>query len=214
MKLEAIIFDLDGVLIDSAPCHAAAFERVLAPFGVTDFVYSDYAGWRTPEVIEDVFRKRGIPFTPELIAETAQRKSAVAYQEIDRTNPVVEGAVEMLRELANRLALGLASSGSRPTVELFLRKNGCAALFRSVLTGGDVQHAKPDPEIYAKSFKALHVEPANAAVVEDAVAGVRAARAAGAGAIIGFEGTSAASDLRAAGATRIIERLADLCHAN
>ena len=110
----------------------------------------------------------------------------------------------MLKQLSHEYRLGLASSGSRASIALFLSANGCADLFRSVLCGDDVSCAKPHPEIYQRAFAALNVRPADAIVIEDAEAGIQAARAAGAGTVIGVEGTCSASQLAEAGASAVI----------
>lgn len=207
--MRAIVFDLDGVLIDSARCHRAAFEEVLLPFGVRDFDYGRYAGWRTPEVIEHVLAGHGQRLTAERIAALATLKSSLARERIAAL-AADNVCVPVLQALASRYMLGLASSGSRESVERFLASSGCAGFFRSVLSGESVGRAKPDPEIYDKSFRALGIAPADAIVVEDAVSGIRAARAAGAGGVIGVAGTSADEELRAAGAEDVIENIQQL----
>jgi beta-phosphoglucomutase len=206
----AIVFDLDGVLLDSAPCHHAAFEEILQPLGIREFNYADYAGWRTAEVFETVLQKADIQFTAGWIAKLSAEKSRVAREKLAATNPIAPDCIAVLEELSLRCELALASSASRGSVDLFLTANGCAHLFRAVLCGADVQHAKPHPEIYERAFAALGVPPGDAVVVEDAVAGIAAARAAHAGTIIGVTGTCSASQLSAAGSTHVIHSLKEL----
>ena len=208
-RVRGIAFDLDGVLIDSAGCHRAAFKEVLSPLGVTDFDYSRYAGWRTPEVIETEFRRIGRPVDQEEVAATAARKSSLAREKLAATNPVFSDSLVVLRQLAGEYALALATSGSRGTVEIFLAANGCRTLFQSILTGEDVQRAKPDPEIYRKTFTALGLDSSVCVVVEDAVAGIQAAGAAGAIAV-GLTGTCPRETLSQAGATLVIDFLREL----
>jgi len=206
----AVVFDLDGVLLDSAPCHNRAFEEVFRPFGISDFDYSRYAGWKTANVIEDVLRGAGRSPAPQLVSELAAEKSRLARVELLAANPIAPNCVPVLEELARDYALALASSGSRASIALFLSSNGCAHLFQSVLCGDDVRCAKPDPEIYLRTFAALDVAPQAAIVVEDAIAGIQAARAAGAGFVIGVEGTCPASQLTAAGAGWVIRGVSAL----
>ena len=73
--IRAVVFDLDGVLIDSAPCHRAAFEVVFRPFGIRDLEHSRYAGWRTEEVVEHVLRQAKCAVTPDLVSGVAREKS-------------------------------------------------------------------------------------------------------------------------------------------
>src|ERR1700722_4822004 len=210
-QIRGIIFDLDGVLIHSTACHSAAFEHVLGRFGIDDFEYVHYAGWRTPEVIEDVLRRRGLVVEPEKIAEAAREKSELARDMLDRTKPIAPGSEIVLATLAASYPLALASSGSRPSIDSFLKITGSASLFRSVLSGSDVAHAKPDPEIYRRSAESLGLAPGECLVVEDAVAGIVAACAAGAVAIgVAPEGDPSRELLRAAGAVQVIASVCEL----
>ncbi|HEX4137098.1 MAG TPA: HAD family phosphatase [Bryobacteraceae bacterium] len=206
----ALIFDLDGVLLDSAPSHNRAFEEVFRPFGIHNFDYTQYAGWKTAPVIEDVLRGAGLEPTPQLILELADQKSRLAREELRRANPIAQECVPMLVRLSQSYSLALASSGSRPSIELFLSLNECAHLFQSVLCGDDVSCAKPHPEIYQRTFAKLDVDPQAALVVEDAVAGIQAARAANVGAVVGVEGTCTASQLAGAGANEVIRAVSEL----
>jgi HAD superfamily hydrolase (TIGR01509 family) len=208
-RIGAIIFDLDGVLIDSMACHRAAFQTVFAEYGIHDFDYAHYAGMRTPDVVVDVFRRAGISINPAEVAETARRKSAMARAWIDEKKPLMEGCSDVLRKLAEQYRLALATSGTRAAVEAFLHLVDCRAVFSSVLNGEDVARAKPDPEIYRRSIEALGIEAGDCVVVEDAVAGVEAARSAGAR-VIGLAGTCPEAALSEAGACRIIQRLPEL----
>jgi beta-phosphoglucomutase len=207
--IRGIVFDLDGVLMDSSGCHRDSFVEVLRDYGVTDFEYAPYAGWRTPEVFESVFRRAGLPASADVIEEASRRKSGLAREKLTASNPVAKNCVPVLEWLAKRYALALASSGSRAGVEWFLDANGCRRFFRSVLTGSDVERAKPSPEIYERSFQALGLDAAECAVVEDAVSGVKAGRAAG-GMVIGISGTFAPEALMEAGASCVVGSLDDL----
>lgn len=206
----ALVFDLDGVLLHSAPCHNRAFQEVFKRFGIRDFDYGPYAGWRTADVVESVLRGAGLEPAPQLIAELAAEKSRRAREELRAANPVTPGGIPVLEQLSRNYRLALASSGSRESIALFLSTNRCAKLFQSILCGEDVSHAKPHPEIYLRTFETLDIAPRTALVVEDAIAGIQSARAAGAGAVIGVEGTCSASQLSGAGASGVIRAVSDL----
>jgi len=208
-EFRGIVFDLDGVLMDSSSCHKAAFEQVFGALGVANFEYAPYAGWRTAEVVADVLLRAGRPAGADAVTEAAREKSRLARQMIRERKPLTPGCLDLLTELARDYRLGLASSGSRESVELFLDLSGARSLFQTVLSGDDVALAKPHPEIYTRAIGQLGLEPADCVIVEDAVAGVEAARAAGA-AVIGIAGTCAAETLRAAGAETVVSRLSDL----
>jgi beta-phosphoglucomutase len=209
-RISAVVFDMDGVLLDSAPSHSQAFQEVLRPLGIHDFDYRQYAGCRTAEVIEIVLKSAGHDTESGRIAELAAEKSRLAREKIVENNPVDPDCITVLHLLSKEYLLGLASSGSRASVAAFLSSTGCAPVFKSVLCGDDVSQAKPHPEIYLRAFTELGVAPDAAMVVEDAVAGIEAARAAGAGVVIGVEGTCSAARLMEAGADRVISSVREL----
>lgn len=207
-RIAGLIFDLDGVLIQSRAAHAQAFEEVLGGYGLSDFHYDDYAGWRTPEVFRDVFERAGVAFTDAEIAECSRRKSERARELIAATRPIDADCIPVIRRLAERYRLALASSGSRKSVDSFLDSTGLRDAFRATFSGDDVSQAKPDPEIFERSIEALQAQPNECAVVEDAVAGIVAARRAGAHGI-GF-GSGNAGALAAAGAGHVVGSLREL----
>ncbi len=209
-RIRGVVFDLDGVLTDSTPCHRAAFEEVLRPLGISDFEYSHYAGQRTADVVAAEFRRCGVPLDDEAVRVAAERKTMLARANLVAMNPVAEGCRDLLEQLAGTYRLALASSGSYGTVHAFLGVNDLENLFESVLTGEDVTRAKPDPEIYRKSFAALGLAGESCVVVEDAVAGIEAARRAGAAAAIGVTGTCPAAALKDAGAAGVVSRLSEI----
>src|SRR5215831_13919074 len=126
--MEGIIFDLDGVLIDSSICHRDAFQAVFAPYGIHDFDYATYAGRRTPDVVAEVFHRAGIAAEPAMIAQTAQEKSRLARQFLGEKEPLAEGCPQILKQLAGRYSLALATSGSRASLEAFLDLAKCRPL--------------------------------------------------------------------------------------
>lgn len=207
--IQGLIFDLDGVLIDSAGCHAAAFDQVFQAFGIEDFDYARYAGWRTLDTVQEVLRRAGRRASVEAIAQASRDKSRLAREMIAARKPIVEGCVSLLTQWANRYQLALASSGSRLSVDAFLDLTGSRALFRSVLSGDDVQFAKPHPETYSRTIAILGLQPSACLVVEDAVAGVEAACTAGA-IVVGLAGTCTAGQLSRAGAVCVIHSLSDV----
>ncbi|MCS6953795.1 MAG: HAD-IA family hydrolase [Bryobacterales bacterium] len=209
MAIRGIVFDLDGVLWDSTHCHRAAFASVLREFGVEGFDYARFAGWRTEDVLATVLRQAGRSFSDADLARAVERKRQLARQELERGSALMPQCVETLRQLSQRYRLGLASSASRRNVELFLRRSGLTDCFRTVLSGEDVQKAKPAPEIYLESFRRLSVEARECLVVEDAAAGVQAAKAAGATAV-GLVGTSSHQELIDSGADAVLTGVAEV----
>jgi HAD superfamily hydrolase (TIGR01509 family) len=202
---DAVVFDMDGVLVHSAPCHSAAFQNVLQKyFGISDFEYAPFAGWRTRDVIEAVLADKAIEASSETIAAASAEKTRVALDLIENSATMITGIIEVLTELRDcGFVLALASSGSPQSVQSFLKSSSSSGMFRSVLTGGDVSQAKPNPEIYSRTFEAIGVDPQRCLVVEDAVAGVIAAIRAG-GSVVGVAGTCSEADLSGAGAIAVL----------
>ena len=207
----AIVFDMDGVLLDSRKGHDQAFIEVLGSIGVVDFDYSHYAGERTSDVFRRISAERGLKLGESQIGDLAVAKSARARQLIADSDCFMPDYKFVLETLQAHYPLALASSGSRSSVDDFLDRGGVRSAFRSVLSGQDVQRAKPDPEIYTRSFLELESLPEHCAVIEDALSGILAARQAGAGMLIGFDRQRMHDhELKTAGAARVIGSLREL----
>jgi HAD superfamily hydrolase (TIGR01509 family) len=192
------------VLIDSSPIHAWAFQQVFSRAGVTGFEYGRWAGLRTREVIDTVLAQSGCHTTAEQRAEMAAAKSRLALERMRAEPPLVPGCADLLRDLQTRFRLALASSASRPSVELFLQHSGCRECFSAVLTGEDVRLPKPAPEVYERAASLLGLLPRQVLVVEDALSGVSAARHAGCR-VWAVRGTANGGDLLDAGAERLVD---------
>jgi HAD superfamily hydrolase (TIGR01509 family) len=204
-----IVFDMDGVLLNSSPIHAAAYLEALAGLSITDFRYSSVAGMRSSDGMRAILKQNNIQLPDEQIAALAEAKSRIALTRIAVENPIVPGAIAVLGTLAGRVRLALASSGSEAAVNSFLQRNELRPLFQCVLHAGDVHRTKPSPEIFALAIERLGLNPEDSLVVEDAVAGIQAAKAAGAVAC-GIPSTCGAAELERAGADLIIDKLEDL----
>jgi HAD superfamily hydrolase (TIGR01509 family) len=211
-KFTAVIFDMDGVLLDSSAVHNAAFLEILRPLGVVEFDYAEQAGRKTFDVLQQLNVKYGWQLSYGQISELAAAKSAAALKVMRELNPVFPGACELVTLLSKHLPVGLASSGSRHSVESFIEINKLGNCFSSVLSSDDVSRSKPDPEIYRKSCKALQMPPSSCVVIEDAVAGVTSARQAGT-TVYGLATTTGSSTLLAAGASGCLDKLEDIAAA-
>lgn len=204
--IQAVLFDCDGVIVDSEPALARIAAEVLRGFGLeacpSDF--QPYIGTGEDTYIAEVVKQYGGTYTPEI-------KQAVYQAYIERCADYLEevsGAcqlVQQLRQAGYRLAL--ASSADRIKVEANLRAVGLSeADFDAVLTGSDVTKKKPFPEIYLKSAEAVGVLPEYCLVVEDAVAGVQAGLAAEMS-VLGISSSLNAEVLAEAGAREVLSDL-------
>ncbi len=178
-ELKAIIFDMDGVLFLSSDCHAKAFEETLAEIGVTGFSYPRVAGMRTDEAFRKLLTEENQSPTDELIQTLVAKKQHRARASLASQGKTADYSDELLELLRHRYRLALASSASRPTVEIYLQKCRYPDAFEFCLDGTCVSQAKPSPEIYLLTLEKLGLKAHECVVIEDAANGVEAAVRAG-----------------------------------
>jgi len=176
----AVIFDMDGVLIDSYHAHFQSWlvvaREVGLPLGEADF--ASQFGRTNPESIAGYWGDG--TFSQERIVALDDLKETSFRGTIEADFPAMPGAVELLHSLHDaRFLLGLGSSGPPENVDLVLSRLKTRSLFGAVVTGGDVTRGKPDPQVFLMAAERLGVPPRQCVVIEDAPAGLRAAEAAG-----------------------------------
>lgn len=173
----AVIFDMDGVLVDGEPIYYGAACSVLAEDGITFPLekYKRYMGTKSgwTEFVEDL----GLPRPASYYRERSNKLIADGYDSVDTPQPGVVDLVRGLRQLG--LPLAVASSSRREWVAICLDRLGIADAFDVVVSGDDITHGKPAPDIYLRAAGMLSVPPRNCLAIEDAPAGIKAARAAG-----------------------------------
>jgi len=177
----ALIFDLDGVLLDSEPLHVEATNRVLQQYGhhLTLEENVPYMGLGEREYWEALIQKFDLPGG---IAPALAKSKAEYYEELLKTAPLqpTPGVHKFLQQCRESgLSLAVASSSRHREIDLILKRLGLRSYFRVVVSSQDVQRGKPDPEIFLKAAKALDTPPDRCIVFEDSMNGIRAARAAG-----------------------------------
>jgi beta-phosphoglucomutase len=181
MAIEAVVFDMDGVLIDAKDWHYEALNKALVLFGYeisrADHV-STFDGLPTRRKLEMLSRDRGLPRSLHpFLNELKQQYTIDQVYLMCKPLFVHEYALSHLK--ARGYKLGLASNSIRSTVELMMHKSSLAHYFDVMLSNEDVQKAKPDPDIYLRVAEVLGVAPANCLVVEDNPNGIKAAEDAG-----------------------------------
>jgi HAD superfamily hydrolase (TIGR01509 family) len=177
--IQAILFDLDGLMFDSEPHSLASWEAVLAERGVTldQSTIGSILGLLIDATARILIERYNLPDTVQSLSE-AKTEYQIAH--LDGNVPPLPGLIELLDEIDRRgLKRAVASSGIRRYVEAVLRANDLRDRFSVVVTGDDVARGKPEPDIFLAAARALNVEPANCLVLEDAPAGVQAAKGAG-----------------------------------
>jgi HAD superfamily hydrolase (TIGR01509 family) len=173
-----LIFDMDGVLIDSEPLHKRAKELAFAEIGIVlpESVYDSYKGQPDATMLPEILTSRGLP--TEKIQELSRRKRQI-YEESEHELQAINGATDFVEWAASRYKIALATSATARNREASLRLLGISNLFHAVVDASGHQRPKPDPEVFLIALEKLQLEPAECWVVEDSVNGLRAAKAAG-----------------------------------
>jgi beta-phosphoglucomutase len=179
LPYQAVLFDFDGVLIDSEPVHFDCWREVLSAFGI-DFQWDTYRseciGVSDRAMLEALSRRLDPPLDVGRLWGEYPRKQRLYRSRMLAAPPFVDGLAQLLESLsAYRLAV--VSSSGRPEVEPLLEVGRLRPFFQAVVCGEDVARHKPDPEPYLLAARLLDVE--RALVVEDSAAGLESARAAG-----------------------------------
>ncbi len=180
MKYTAVLFDMNGVIVDDEPLHLLAFQRVLADMG-QELTHDDYKKFFAGKTDSDGFKAYLTHNNLDFELGKLMGKKAQAY--MDLAEGVIKpypGVVEFIKSLSGYgIRLALVTSSLRVEAETVLRAFELADLFDVVVTADDITNGKPDPEGYLRGATGLGVVPALCVVVEDAPSGLAAAKAAG-----------------------------------
>jgi HAD superfamily hydrolase (TIGR01509 family) len=176
--IEAVVFDLDGVLVQSEELWDAARRELAEAHGIEwpDGATDAMMGMSSREWSRYVHEEVGVPDPPEEI----NRKVLEWVEERYRADlPWIPGAVEAVRRMGERFPLGLATSSNREIVDLVVEVGGFEDLLRVTVSSEEVERGKPAPDVYLEAARRMGVDPARAAAVEDSTNGLLAAHAAG-----------------------------------
>ena len=204
----ALIFDMDGVLVDSEPLHKRAKELAFAEAGIVlpESVYDRHKGRPDATVLREMLGERGL--SPDQIVELLHRKHQI-FENIEHEMKAVSGAAEFVLWAKSRYRIALASSATARNRQAGLRLLGLGNPFDVVVDSERLHHPKPDPEVFQIALRDLNLEPSNCWVIEDSTNGLIAAKAAACVAI-GMVTTFDSATLHAAGADLIVGSFAEL----
>jgi HAD superfamily hydrolase (TIGR01509 family) len=176
--VSAVVFDMDGVLIDSESAWDSAREAYTREQGGTWTGAATRAmmGMSSTEWSRYMHDDLGIPHDPERISADVVERMEAGYRE---HLPLIPGAVEAVERTAARYPLALASSANRPLIDLALRESGLERFFKATLSSEEVDRGKPAPDVYVEAARRLGVDASDCAAVEDSTNGIRSAVAAG-----------------------------------
>ena len=178
--MKAVIFDMDGVLVDSQPYHFKADIETMSEYGVVkdQKFYEKFAGTLTSDrmrILKDLF-KLDIP-----VEEMVKKREDMILEIMAREDiKPVSGIPEFLKSIKNRgLKTAVASSSGYDLIGLILSRLGISEYFDSITSGNDVKRGKPSPDIFLLAAERIGAEPSECLVVEDSENGVKAAKSAG-----------------------------------
>jgi beta-phosphoglucomutase len=208
MPTAAIIWDVDGTLVDTAELHFQSWVRLAAeidkPFSRADFAAT--FGRRNPEIIRTLF---GAHYSDAQGAELGDRKERYYRAEAEKGVSLLPGVAQLLKDFAaNEVPQAIGSSAPRANLELILDITASRRYFQAIVAMEDTQRGKPDPQVFLVAAERLKAEPKRCVVFEDAVAGVQAAKAGGMKCVaVRFVGHHPEDALRRAGADLVVESL-------
>ena len=189
---QAVIFDMDGVLVNSEGHHEETFNAVMEAIGYGGrhgIDFRRYVGRSDFELWQDFITLNRAPQTLE---ELLAHKRSLFLEIVKQKEPIYEGVTELVENL--RCPLAVASGSERPIVEAVLALRGLRQRFQAIVTGGEVARGKPAPDIFLRAAELLNVPPASCCVIEDSKPGIAAGCAAGM-TVVAITNTNSADEL-------------------
>ena len=178
-KYSAIIFDMDGVIVDSEPLHQKAFETLFEELGKKHdhgIVFREYYGRSDGALLRDFIERHKLPHELE---ELSARKLKYFLGYLRERRPVFQELHVLVPELARRYQLAVATSSNHHVADVVMEISGLGSHFRVIVAREDVRFPKPDPEVYFTTARKLGVRPSTCCVIEDSPHGIQAAKMAG-----------------------------------
>ena len=175
---EAVVFDLDGVVVDSEQVWDEVRERYTREVGgtYTETATRDMMGMSSVEWSRYMADELGVPGTPEQINDAIVKRMLERYGEAP---PLIPGAVDAVRRIAARWPVAIASSSNPELIEVVVRSAGLGDVFGITVSSQEVPRGKPAPDVYLEAARRLGVDAARCGAVEDSHNGIRSAKAAG-----------------------------------
>lgn len=212
--------DFNGVIINDEPVQMRAYQDVLKAEGIelSETDYYDSLGMDDRTFVHAAYERAGKQVAPEKVEELMAAKIAKWRDAVDAELPLFEGIRDFVEKMAREFSLGIVSMSGRREIDLVLERAGMARYFSTIVSAGDVERCKPDPESYRIGFNRLDAARTAAGhlpmthgeclVIEDSPPGIAAALAADLPAL-GVANTVSPDELRAAGASAVARDLRD-----
>ncbi|PID52227.1 MAG: hypothetical protein CR972_03010 [Candidatus Moraniibacteriota bacterium] len=177
--IKAVLFDMNGVIIDDEHIHEKAFQKTVKKYGI-NVSHNDYlsccAGKTDRKGYEDISTFFNIDLN---IDELLKEKSQMYLELFPENKKSYDGVIELIKDLAKIYTIALTSSSSRSEIDLITKELGIINNFATTISADDVKNGKPNPEPYLKTAQILGINPENCVAIEDSASGVQSAKDAG-----------------------------------
>ncbi|MFW6103535.1 MAG: HAD family hydrolase [Bacteroidota bacterium] len=178
--MKAVIFDMDGVLVDSEPFHVEVEKRLFKRFhlNVSDEEHRNYMGKASDVMWSEIITKKNLPWNTAEMVKLNHEESRNYFAGLYKIDPM-PGVLDLLDDLKNNhIPMAVASSSDSETIELIMEKSGLIKYFRYIVSSNLVGKSKPEPDIFLYTAQLLGVCPEYCLVIEDSTNGIQAAKAA------------------------------------
>ena len=178
---KAIIFDMDGVLVDSEPFHVEIEKRMFKKMGlnITDEEHAGYMGIATDVMWAQIIKKRNLQWDVNEMTQLTINESKPFFNSLEKIEPMT-GIKDLLNKITEwKIPIAVASSSDPETIRIILQKSGLEKYFSHAISSLEVGKSKPEPDVFIHAAKLLGAKPENCLVIEDSKNGIKAAKAAG-----------------------------------
>ena len=181
ISTKAILFDMDGVLVDSEPFHVEIEKRMFKKMGldISDEEHAGYMGTATDVMWAQIIKKRNLQLDVNEMTQLTIIESKLFFDGLERIEPM-PGIEDLLKKITNwKIPIAVASSSDPETIRIILQKSGLEKYFSNAISSLEVGKSKPEPDVFVHAAKLLGAKPENCIVIEDSKNGIKAAKAAG-----------------------------------
>nr|WP_321486022.1 HAD family phosphatase [uncultured Draconibacterium sp.] len=180
-SIKALIFDMDGVLVDSEPFHIEIEKRMFRKMGldISDEEHAGYMGTATDVMWRSIIEKRNLTLNVDEMTRLTVQAGIPFFKSLEKIEPM-PGLEKLLKRLSGaEIPMAVASSSDAETVQIITEKSGLRKYFRYTISSSEVGKSKPEPDVFLHAAKLLGEKPANCLVIEDSKNGIKAAKTAG-----------------------------------
>lgn len=180
MPVEAVIFDMDGVLVDSEPFHVKNEKRMFNKMGldISDEEHAGYMGTATDVMWAKIIKDRNLRHDVNDLTKRTIQESLPFFRSLEKIDPM-PGLIDLLKKLKSyKIPMAVASSSDSETIRIILEKSGLRNYFLYAVSSSEAGKSKPEPDVFLHAANLLGVQPQNCVVFEDSKNGIRAAKAA------------------------------------